>query len=381
MASRTCSSTSGSISDSHPDVRRLERRAEATDRQYKQHFAGHPRLTRNPALMESMLEEIDGALSEAATLSPGSAGLPELVAELQRQRQLYVTETQEIRSAKSGGPEAWEAHRLTTWAALVGARYRRHFAGKNRLTRDLPLLDEIRSDSARIKGEIEAALQAGKVDAERVSSALQALEKDVALYVAEADRIREARDGALETEPDRLASALAAVANAQFALYKAHFAGQGRTSRRPALLERMIGALEAAATRMRSLQAGGLDSESNSGNIEIVAGRLRTWRTELSAVQQAKKETPLAELVTSLGAAANALFEGYRKEYAGQSRATRDLDPLTAICDGLYDIARQMDELDGLLGDPANRQNLGVVLENLRMYENEWDAIRKLRQQ
>ncbi len=344
------------MSDSHPDVRRLERRAEATDRQYKQHFAGHPRLTRNPALMDSMLEEIEEALGEAKGLPPAAPGLEEAVQELARQRGLYQSEREAIRQAKSQGPGAWEAHRLTTWAALVGARYRRHFAGMNRLTRDLPLLEEIRGDSARLKAEIDSAVDTGKVEPKAVASAREALAKDVTLYDGEVERIRDARDAALETEPDRLASALASVANAQFALYKAHFAGQNRTSRRPALLERIIGALQTTQTRMRSLHAGGLPSESNTGNVEIVASRLKAWRTELAAVQQAKKDTPLSELVTTLGGTANALFERYRQEYAGHSRATRDLDPLSTVCDGLYDLARQMDEIDRMLSDPANRQ-------------------------
>ncbi len=365
--------------DDHPDVRRLRRRAEATDRQYKQHFAGHPRLTRNPALLDAMLAEVDEALAMLDDLAPAAAGREAVEAELRRQRDLYLGEDEAIRQAQAAGPGAWEAHRLTTWAGLVGARYRRHFAGHSRLTRDAPLLEEIRADSTRLKAEIDSAVDAGRVDAPRVAKALEALTQDLGLYTAEAERIRQAHHETLETDPKQVASALAKVANDQFALYAAHFAGQPRSSRRPALLERMIGALQGTRTRMDSLRAGGLESERNAANIPIVEGRLAVWRKELSAIQEAKRGAALSEIVAALGAAANALFDRYQGEYAGHSRATRDLDPLGVVSDGLYDLARQMDEIDRMLGDPGNRRNLGAVLENLRMYEAEWEAIRKAR--
>jgi hypothetical protein len=331
--------------------------------------------------MDSMLEEVEEALTLAADLPPTAVGLDQARAELDRQMGLYRRERDAIRKAKSAGPGAWEAHRLNTWARLVGARYRRHFAGHSRLTRDVALLAEIRSDTARLKAEVESAVDSGKVGPEAIASAREALTKDHKLYGSEIDQIRQARDEALETEPNRLASALANIANNQFALYKAQFAGKNRTSRRPALLERMIGALEVTQTRMVSLRDGGLESKSNTRNVDIIEGRLRAWRAELGEVQTAKKDTALSELVGALGGAANDLFEAYRAEYAGHSRATRELDPLAAVCDGLYDLARQMDEIDRMIADPTNRQNLGVVLENLRMYESEWDAIRSARRQ
>ena len=77
--------------------------------------------------------------------------------------------------------------------------------------------------------------------------------------------------------------------------------------------------------------------------------------------------------------AANALFERYRSQFAGKSRAAMDPAQLEELTDALLEVALHMDDLDRFRGDDRNHANLLIVLENLSLYEAEVDRIRQAR--
>lgn len=351
----------------HIDIDALRARADKVHARYDAHFAGQPRVSRDAALLDEMIARTDEMLAQAR-----AADAADLVATLEKNRRLYVDEAAAIRSAQAAPAEVLAAHELSTWAGLTFNRYRRHFAGKSRATRDLGLLGEMIDELGRIEGALAGI--AGRLDApaEIVDSTLKQVKDSRALYLNERAAIVQARGaGTLDEQADFLAS----VANGQFALYKAHFAGKSRLSRRPALMERMIATLEATLDRMKALEAQGLHAEGNRRNIGIVESRLGMYREELDKIRETRQGSALPRLVSAFGEAANAGFTAYREQFAGQDRKTRDPEALSTICDALYDLARQMDDLDRVRGDETNQHNLAVVLDQLRLYEREYGLI------
>ena len=131
---------------------------------------------------------------------------------------------------------------------------------------------------------------------------------------------------------------------------------------------------------METLQQQGLQSEANDRNVGIVASRLEFYTKELGEVRTVREQTRFEELVGALGAAANAVFETYAKNFAGQDRGTRDLTLMRTLCDELYDIARQMDEMDRVKPNETNQHNLATVTDNLVMYTREYDMIQQVQQ-
>ena len=128
---------------------------------------------------------------------------------------------------------------------------------------------------------------------------------------------------------------------------------------------------------MSALTAQGLVNESNGQNLKTVSDRLTFYRGEVDAIQSARASTSFDELVAELGRAANELFEQYQKEFSGQKRSTRSLESLGILTDGLYDLARQMNQLDRVRDSDNNQHNLAVVLDHLRTYHREYVEIEK----
>jgi hypothetical protein len=344
------------------DLDSITQRAERLQARYDANFAGQPRITRNPGLLDEMAGELDSLLAAARNLSLDSAA--ELVTRLEQSRTLYSKEAESIRTAQAAGADAYVAHELGAWAQLIFDRYRRHFAGQTRSTRDLGLLAGLVTDLERL----ETSLEALEDEESAREEALQPIRSNLALYRSENTTILAARGaGTLEEQ----AGVLATVANDQFALYRAHFAGHARLSRRPGLLDRIIQTLEGVMDRMKGLVSQGLYLESNDQNINIVERQLKAYRTELGAVRAARQETTFENLVNGLGEASNQIFQRYREHFSGQDRVSRDIGLLGDLCDGLYDLARQMDDLDGVREDDTNQHNLSVVLDHLRMYQRE----------
>ncbi|MFB6264424.1 MAG: hypothetical protein ABEL76_12500, partial [Bradymonadaceae bacterium] len=278
-----------------------------------------------------------------------------------------------IAEVQSEGDEAREVGHLATWANIEFHRYHRHFAGEQRGTRDLRLLDDIISELEGIGGRMEA-VRAGSERTD-IEEDLRTVEANLAQYEEEREAIAEIRRTA---SPDERASLLAVLANRQFEIYGDHFAEKNRQTRWPALLERVIANLEEILEEMRALEETLDSSTENRDNIDIVEENLGVYREELQAVKRAREEREPAELARRLGGAANQVFETYRDEYAGEDRRTRDLGQLRAMCDELYHLARQMRTLRGDDETGASEENLGVVVENLTLYQREYDEIERV---
>jgi len=351
----------------HADITALRSEADRIHARYDAHFAGQPRISRDAGLLDDMVARTDALLPRAR-----AAGADSVVATLEKNRTLYIDEARAVRDAQKAPPEVLAAHEMGAWATLAFNRYRRHFAGKGRATRDLGLLAEMIDDLTRLERGLKGLVARLEERVPSLESTLKQVSESRVLYTGEQAAIREARGaGTLDEQGDILAT----VANDQFQLYRHHFAGKSRLSRRPSLMERMIASLDVVLERMRALEAQGLHAESNRRNIGIVDGRLKMYREELEKVRETRQQSSLSRLVSAFGESANKVFEEYRQTFAGQDRKTRDPEALSILCDALYDLARQMDDLDRVREDETNQHNLAVVLDQLRLYQREYGLI------
>jgi hypothetical protein len=340
----------------------IERRLDAIHRNYDSQFAGQARVTRDPGVLDTMLAELEGLEQElSGATAEEQSRLQERISE---RRTLYQGEAKAIRDTQAD-PRALEVHRVQSWVEVTRWRYQCFFAGQSRLSRDLALLSEMTEDLARTERDFsDLSVSAGDAaDSQRVS-----VRNQLVSYGREREAITEARRTA---EDASLAGAWAGLANSCFAVYRGRFAGRSRLARRPALLERVIESLVIAEQGLESLAGAESPVEGAQANLEIVRTNLAQYRTELVAVRQAKSEAGIASIIEALANAANELFSEYQEKFAGESRNTRDRAVLGQIIEGLYDAAKQMEELQRLGELQANTQNLRIVLDRVRIYLRE----------
>jgi hypothetical protein len=339
---------------------------------YESQFAGMARSSRNLDEMDAIIAETKSVLSRIESI-PDAVRPPDLseLATVARQNvALYERERTLIVEAKRVGPDFEHFAQLASSANFVFARYRRHFAGQSRPTRDIGLIDELVDDLESVEeGMADVVSRTKSADFKKD---LELVRQNAKMYRSEREAIVQARK---EGTADERASLMANVANSQFALYQSHFAGKSRATRRPALLVRIIEQLEAIQKNMRALEGRGVTGDNNKKNIDIVDKQLETYRAELDEVRSARKSTSFADLMGMLGGAANEVFDAFRSEFAGQDRKTRDAARLSALCDELGDIRKQMLDLGRAENSATNESNVDIVTGQLTSFEQEWEQI------
>ncbi len=350
----------------------LGQELEAVDREYAKDFAGQSRLTRDLAQLDKLVSRVNSVLERIDQI-PSAARGPDLgrLRELAAQNlEVYETERKAIERAQQLGPAFEQFSHEATSANLVFARYMRHFAGKDRSTRDLSLLGELVDELKQIDKRMTQLIEESK-NAD-FSRDREVVRNNLAQYQKEIAEIEKAQETGT---PEQQASVLATLANDQFAVYQGHFAGEPRVSRRPALLMRVVGALKRIRERMNALREGGLDVDFNAKNIAIVEERLKVYETELVEIRKIRQQTAMPEIMAELGGAANKLFDEYRAGFADKPRNQADVALLGRICDKLGEIRRQMSEMSWAEDNEMNTKNLDVVTEQLVMFEGEYEAV------
>jgi hypothetical protein len=356
-------------------VENLGKELEQIDREYSADFAGHSRLTRDLGQMDRMIKRTASIVDQIDRI-PSAAQGPDLMKVRETAStnlELYKTERVAIAKAQEVGPSFEQFSIEATSANFVFARYMRHFAGKDRSTRDVALLGELVEDLRQIDKRMTQLLseQKGQKTAD-FEKDRQVVRENLAQYQKEIDLVEAAQGSGT---PDDQASVLATLANNQFAVYQGHFAGEPRVSRRPALLMRVVATLKKVRERMLALKAGGLTVEFNEKNINIVEDRLQTYENELAEVRKVRQATPMTEIMGELGGAANKLFDEYRANFADKPRSQADVTRLATICDKLGEIRRQMVDMSLAEDSDMNHKNLDIVTEQLVMFEGEFEAV------
>lgn len=358
-----------------PNLKKLRQEAQSIYGEYGTRFAGKPRATRDLRAIDSIIERLEKVIKRARMLRNGKTNpaLSSFLEQALENLETYENERENIRKVQSQGPVVVEGSRLATWANLHFGQYFRHFAGKPRATRDLGLLNEIISELELVESKMKALL--AQKDVASVEADLETVQNNLGVYRDERQNILDARNsGGL----DEQASYLAMIANEQFAVYNFHFGGRPRVSRRSGLLHRVNSTLQSVYDQMSALEDEGLDSEQNRKNIELIDTQLGTYRDELDKIDEARRGTSRKDLVGQLGSAANWAMAQYNEHFAGKDRASRDLELLSRVCDELLDVARQMRELGADFDSQANEENLVIVLDNLMLYQNEYEEIQQV---
>ncbi|NOY24365.1 MAG: hypothetical protein GXP62_00685 [Oligoflexia bacterium] len=333
--------------------------------QYRRGFAGRSRYTRDLVLLDSLLQQTRELVTKAAA-TPGAD--VELSPVLAQRVALYQGEREQIAAVQAGGPDEGVAHRTGSWTRLARQRYARNFAGQNRLSRDLGLLQAMATDQRRWLDLLRAA--AARHDSDWHAEDIQQMQSNIALFDGEMPQIRDAR---AKLEAGRQAQVLGTLANNQLAAWRLHFQGRPRRSRRAALLRRMVTSLEQIHAQMLALQQQGLREDFHQRNLEILAERLPVWRQEIAQIDQARGQAGPDAVLGALGEDANTWFQRFRAELAGKPYTKLDLEGLAQVCEGLTEVGLAMEDHHTTWQRPRNAQNLDIVLENLKAYEREFE--------
>ena len=261
----------------------------------------------------------------------------------------------------------------------ISARYGARFAGQTRQTRSLGLLDEIIAESSTIVAALRAVPEADRAAVSaRFAEVLEIAADNLKLYRGERAAIVEAKAAGPDFEE---AARLASSANFIFARYVRHFAGQSRQTRDLGLLDEMLDELKHIKRRL-----GDLSTRTAAIAIErdrkVVSDTLSFYESERQEIQKAQLAGTLEEQSDALAQRANGQFRVYTVHFAGQSRATRRPQLLQRMINNLKQIRDRMAELKKRgLASENNNSNIGVVENNVRLYERELAEIRKERQQ
>lgn len=349
----------------------LTARADQAHDRYRREFAGRSRIGRDATVLDGLVAQLQQVLVE--TDSVDDAG--DLRTTIDQRITMYRTEREAIADAQAGGPDVAAAFRLHDWSWMDSRRYARHFAGQGRSTRDLGLMNEMRDGERTRLARLEA-IAARNEDGWRAES-LAAMQQGVTLYSGESKAIAETRAG---LPAGQQAQVLATAANTQFSLYRAHFEGKSRRTRRPGMLERILGQLEDIVAGMKRLQKGGLVNEANAGNIQKVQDRIKHHRDELVKVKQARANTTAADLSAAYADEANAMFKEYREKFAGRPRKDVDAAGLSALCDQILIVGQNMADLHDSSALDVVDKNLAITLDNLKAYEREWSRVQEAQQ-
>lgn len=356
----------------------LQKRVDDVSQRYDARFAGKARATRNVQELDEIISELKSLHTEGQGLMNGDNTELRTVLETAKNNiDLYTEERQKIIEIQNQGPDVVTGAMLASWANFVFDEYHRHFSGKSRATRDVGRMDEMIAELEGVQQDMEALLK--RTDLEGTQKDLEVVKTNLKMYQDELENILSARR---QGTRDERVSNLANMANDQFNVYRAQFGGKGRTTRRPGLLERVIKNLNGILNDMRDMNAKGTRSEINTKNIGIVRENLNLYQDELNKIKEARDTTTLEDFAGMLGGAANDAMATYRENFAGQSRATRDLDLLSSLIDEMYEIALQMREVqDAEPSLDVNNRNLQIVLDNLIMYQTEYRRIQEAKGQ
>ncbi|NUP04495.1 MAG: hypothetical protein HOW73_00350 [Polyangiaceae bacterium] len=351
----------------------IEKELADLDKEYEDGYSGKDRNSVSPAGLEKLIARTKTIRADLEKLGALTAGenAATVLASIDGRTALYEREIVLVKAANEMGPAFGRFSAEGSAANFVFDRYNRHYAGQSRDTRDLGLLKELVEELRQIKKRMLAI--APKNLPEPMQRDVDLVTQNIERYQAEEREIPRAQ--AAGTQEDQ-ANRYAFLANQQFAVYQSFFAGQSRISRRPQLLVRVIENLRRYRTAMFDLKNKNLKSTSNDGNIGIVDGRLKAYDAELGEIRKTRSSVKLVDIMGTLGNAANALFEEYRKDFAGKDRTTVSAEQLSALVDKLDELRRQMEELGRVEKNETNTKNIDIVRDYQASWVREYQAVR-----
>lgn len=250
----------------------------------------------------------------------------------------------------------------------------RHFAGRPRAVVDLMLFHEI------VDRLEELEKKAGGAPALR-----DAVANRLALLREELSACTEARARSFGLAPSDIIDLLATRANDQFAVYRVHFAGRARITRRPMLAQRVLINLKMIHHELEHVDASTLaNRDTHEANKALVLKQAEQVEGEGALIIDERRKAPRDELVRALGADANAEMIEYRKRFGTRDAAVPpsdgEVDALAGICDRLGELVYEMASLAlRFRGDTILEANLKLASRNLVAYETRYMEVAEAR--
>lgn len=342
---------------------------EASDKlhaEYRRNFAGLPRVTRDANLLRGIHEET----VRLRGLAPRKG--TQLQDILRDRAALYARELRAIEQQQSQSPFAPAAARVASDANATFDRYRRHFGGQSRWSRDLRLLKELTEELVLAESNFKLVYESWNHGS--VKRDLELVQDNIRLYTNEIQEIKASREG---LDDEQKVSETASSANTLFAMYRAQFAGLPRLSRRPELLERLLESLREVEARMVATAAEGNTNQSLRDNMKLVRSQVEMWEQELPQIRQARADAELSDLIMALGTEIDAVWGIWGDEYANQPRNTRDLERLSGLIDRSDEVARQARELHRTYELDATDRLLRVARDQRTILIREYAQIKE----
>lgn len=392
-----------------PWLDELEGRLEALQQHYLLHFADQQRLTRDPAMLELLIDRSARVAAEVDAIQP-SEGAGARVGHLRAEALTHLQSLHDERNAiatavAAAGPTGQRAAVLTTRIELVAHRYARHFAGKPRSTRSLGRLAEMIVDLEAIHAElaglaelaelaelpvltepasafgerdrVSMALAAPAGGGAHVAAALEQAERTLAFLRSEVAEIRSAR---ATGSPEERATMWAQVANGLFGDFNLHVAAAAPLTCRPGLLRRLLAELIELHLAMHALRDAGLVHPSNDANIELVGQQVPVWRSELDEVVAARASVAPAALGAQLDAAADAVLEAFNVYIADHDLTADTATRACDLCDRMDEIEGQMSALERDADTPTEsgqrrHRDAAAIRDALVHFTRQFDAL------
>lgn len=313
---------------------KLRKESDTLHRLYQRNFAGLPRITRDTALLREIQERAKAQLGRAPL------GVRELRETIQARITLYRRELGAIEKDQAQGPFAAAAARTAGDANAIFDRYRRHFAGKARWSRDTALLDEMLDELGEVLSNFKIIRENWQEGL--VASDIELVTNTIETYTNELREIEASRAG---LDEEQMVGMTASSANELFGIYDRQFAGLPRLSRRPALAERLVKSLRRVEGLMATAIAVGNKDESLAQNVGIVRGRLSAWEQEHQEILAARASAEVSQLVEALVDELDAAWKMWEQDFAGKLRDTSDAVALSGLVDRVDEVVRQARDL------------------------------------
>ncbi len=327
----------------------LSERLQSCHEQYTLHFAGHPRVTRDPDMLVALIDEVESV--RRVTRDAVVAEAAHSQAHTYRQEHAAVAAAQQ-----EAGPMGRALAHTLSRASLVMHRYTRHFAGKGRQSRDTWLLKEIRSQLDQMQRTLDT-LQKG---------AGAPLEEFMQMAGREAEAIAQTRrQGTLREQ----AAAWGLAANTLLQSYQDHCIGRRRLAVRPGLLLRLQRALEEVLVAMQALRQSGLDVPHHAEVVAQLQEQADMWAQERADTAQARAEAQPDTIAQAMNDELDDVLSHYNEASAKPDVLTRSA--VGVLCD-------RLDELHGqLVSEPTQAATQVIAADALSMLCGHYDDMPK----
>lgn len=254
---------------------------------YQRHFAGQDRGTRDHLLLNNMADELVAIEDKMAQLvKAGVLQAKEDQDVVNAQLKLYRDEIVNIKQAHASGTNDEKASRFAELANNQFTKYSASFAGKNRATRRIGLLDRMKSN-LKIYRRYMTDLQKSGFHNEMNNNNIGIVTSNVNMYERELKEIQTAKS---TNSIEDVAGSLGGAANETFDTYRKSFSGKSRTEVDIELLSNLCDELYEIMIQMREI-SDDVDIESNDANLRIVEENLASYEIEYLAVKAAQEGT------------------------------------------------------------------------------------------